>query len=162
MRIGSRPVSRAPREGVQMDEPLSHCVNRTPSCASLSMFGVCSDEFPWTARSPYPKSSTRKISTFGRATCFRFSGAEAPFSDLLASAFASEAAAAEAHRRAAAARTRRARRFISRDRKRMRDEQLGYADNPSGVADERRSRRNSYVLRTTRSLYAYRTRVNSE
>ena len=65
-RTERRPVTSCARAGVQIEAEY-HCVKRTPSAAMRSRRGVASVGWPYAPRSPYPRSSASKTSTFGRA-----------------------------------------------------------------------------------------------
>ena len=65
--MGYLPVRNAALFGVQIESGVTSCRNRAPSSASRSMFGVLIVSLPKQPRSAIPRSSTRKIRTFGFA-----------------------------------------------------------------------------------------------
>ena len=65
--MGYLPVRNAALFGVQIESGVTSCLNRAPSSARRSMFGVLIVSLPKQPRSAIPRSSTRKIRTFGFA-----------------------------------------------------------------------------------------------
>src|SRR5712692_2908891 len=68
-RIGCRPVSSAARDGAHTGAAAYQLVNRVPPAASASMWGVFKSGAPQQPRSWQPRSSARKITTFGLRVC---------------------------------------------------------------------------------------------
>src|SRR5260370_1155375 len=64
-RIGYRPVRSAAREGAQTRAAAYQLVNRAPEVASASMWGVFRSVAPHAPISWQPRSSARKMTTFG-------------------------------------------------------------------------------------------------
>ena len=65
LRIAWRPVRRAARDGVQTGEGTYICSKSTPLAARASTFGVGREVLPKQPISPYPRSSTRRITILG-------------------------------------------------------------------------------------------------
>ena len=66
-RMGYLPVRNAALFGVQTESGVTSCLNRAPSSASRSMFGVLIVSLPEQPRSAFPRSSTRNTIMFGFA-----------------------------------------------------------------------------------------------
>ncbi len=72
IRCGIRPVKRPALEGLQTGEADKNEVNFIPSAAIRSIFGVAISVAPKHPISPYPKSSAKMKTIFGRSDLAAF------------------------------------------------------------------------------------------